>query len=184
VVVLLAPILIFVARTPEGEASLSVTVGTLADLVPTATDGLSVGFGSAAPAGGIYETVGWYPREAGFVWSQGMHQRLLILVDDTHIGQACDLRLALDVEGFVPTEDVGPRNLSLRATGTERAVRVPASRTRVEIPMSFVALPGTIVVDSTVDALKPRRYGSTDGRVLGIRLYSAELHGLTSCGAP
>ncbi len=180
---LIVPGLLLLMRTPAGDADMTVSVGTISELVPTVSAGVSVSFGSADPPGGIYETAGWYPREAGFVWTQGSEHRLLILVDAPFVGSACSLVLSLEVEGFVPSEEVGPRTLTLRVAQMEHTAAVPAGRSRVEVPLTFGALPETIVVDGSIDALDPRRYGSTDGRLLGMRLYAAELDGLSACGA-
>lgn len=179
---LLATGVLFASRVPSGESSISVSVGSVSELVPTLTPGVRIAFGSADPAGGIYETAGWYPREAGFVWTQGMHHRMLILVGEPFVGNTCMLVLTLDVEGFVPSEEVGPRTLTLRTAEHEYIASVPASHTRIEVPLAFEVLPEAITVEGSIDALNPRSYGSTDGRLLGMRLYSAELDGLTTCG--
>lgn len=181
VATLVSALVVHSALPSSDESSVSVTQGSLAELVPAYVHGSAAIFGSRGSAAGIYETSGWYPRESDFVWSRGERQQIVIIVAPELAGAACELELVLEAGGFVPDPSAGLRQLRVSAAGSVSARELDSGRTTHRHAMTFRSLPEAIAVEAAVDALSPRRFGSTDGRSLGWRLYSASIVGLKNC---
>lgn len=181
VATLAVALIAFSAAASSEKPSVAVSEGSLAELVPAYAAESTVSFGSRSPAAGIYETVGWYPREFDFVWSRGERQHLIVMSPPGLIGSACEIDLVLEVGGFVPDPSAGPRELHVSTAGSSSRAELDAGRTTHRHSMAFRSLPEAIAVEATVDALNPRDFGSTDGRSLGWRLYNVSITGLSDC---
>lgn len=135
-------------------------------------------FGAEDDFLGAFEVSGWHYRELGFVWSgQGRHEVWFRLPPESSHAQL-DGKILMRLQGYVPDPGLGAQRVFLSVIGSSVAPQLHyISNVPTDVSTTFSGNFDKYikVVLDVPDALRPRDFGRTDGRTLGVRLILAQV---------
>ena len=117
------------------------------------------------------------PPEQGFVWTSGRWAELVfafpIASTEAH-GEACEIILDLDVYKAPPQLEA--QNVFFYLNGLRVGSRLIERRSTVflDCPPHTLKVADNLLAIDTPDSAKPSSFGGSDGRLLGIQLFSMQ----------
>jgi len=122
---------------------------------------------------------GFYPPEAGFVWSSRKWCEITFNIATEALaardaGKVSVLDIALDMDVFKAQPDFEGQNALLYVNGLRLGSRFIKDRVIVmlHVPIHFVYSTGNVITIDTPDAAAPINHGIADSRSLGVQLFS------------
>lgn len=176
-IVLIASLGIFGQPRLSNVPSLSVQSAPLGEFLSPAGQGQWLEFGAMSSQNSAFEVKGWHEREELFVWSgSGRHEIWFMLSEEKSVWKI-EGEVTVRLQGYVPTGEVGPRKIlaTVEPTSESYSFLVPSVPTDVSVPVRGAFREKIVLIIDVEDALRPRDFGSTDRRTLGVQLIAARL---------